>query len=98
MSITLKHGVDATDYHQLAKGKHFTVLETEFTRMIDQVQNLKKDIEYYKDRELRSRITTESNCERVMYFCLVGILATCVSGFLSFMETKKQLKRLKCID
>jgi hypothetical protein len=98
MSMTLKHGVDATDYEQLMKGKHFTDLETELTRMLDQVQTLTKDIEYYKEREHQSRNTSENTCERVLYFCIFGIVITCLSGFISFRETKKEFVRHKCMD
>ncbi len=95
MSITLKHGVDATDYHELMKSKHLTELETDFTRMIDQVATLKKDIEYFKDREVASRNTSESNCERTLFFCIFGIIVTCLSGFMSYRETKRELIRHK---
>ncbi len=98
MSMTLKHGVDATDYHQLMKSNHLTALETDFTRMIDQASTLKKDIEYYKDRERESRNTSESTCERALYFCIFGIVVTCVSGFVSFWETKKEFKRHKYME
>ena len=98
MSMTLKHGVEATDYDQLMKGKHFTELETDFTRMLDQVETLSKDIEYYKEREIASRNTSESTCERVMYFCIFGIIITCLSGFMSFRETKKEFVRHKYTD
>ena len=98
MSMTLRHGVEANDYAQLMKSKHFTELETDFTRMIDQVETLKKDIEYYKEREMQSRNTSESSCERVMYFCIFGIFVTCLSGLMSFWETKKEFIRHKCMD
>jgi hypothetical protein len=98
MSMTLKHGVEATDYDQLMKGKHFTELETDFTRMLDQVETLSKDIEYYKEREIASRNTSENTCERVVYFCIFGIIITCLSGFMSFRETKKEFARHKYTD
>ncbi len=95
MSMTLKHGIDATDYDQLMKGKHFTELETDFTKMIDQLETLKKDFEYYKDRERESRNTTESTCERIFYFSVFGIIITCLSGVMTFFETKKEFGRHK---
>jgi len=95
MSMTLKHGIDATDYDQLMKGKHFTELETDFTRMIDQMATLRKDFEYYKDRERESRNTTESTCERIFYFSIFGIFITCLSGVMTFFETKKEFGRHK---
>ncbi len=95
MSMTLKHGVDATDYHDLMKSKHFTELETDFTRMIDQVATLKKDLDYFKNREIASRNTSESNCERTLVFCIFGIIVTCLSGFIFYRETKKELVRHK---
>jgi hypothetical protein len=98
MSMTLKHGVDATDYDRLMKSNHLTAVETDFTRMIDQALTLRKDIEYYKDRERESRNTSESTCERALYFSIVGILVTCVSGFISFWETKKEFKRHKYME
>jgi hypothetical protein len=98
MSMTLKHGVDATDYDQLMKTNHLTTVETEFTRMIDQASTLRKDIEYYKDRERESRNTSENTCERALYFCMLGIVVTLVSGFVSFWETRKEFKRHKYME
>ncbi|KAL3873256.1 hypothetical protein ACJMK2_036394 [Sinanodonta woodiana] len=98
VSITMKHGVEAKSYEDLAKAEKLKPLEVELRRLEDLSKSIVDDFIYMKSREEEMRDTNESTHSRVMYFsifsmlCLLGLATWQVLYLRRYFKAKKLIE------
>lgn len=70
-------GADARDWGQVAAQERLKPVEAEVRRVEEQVEEVVRQMEYLREREMRLRNTNESTNERVKWFA-VGSMAVLV--------------------
>jgi len=98
VQLTLKHGVEAKDYENLAKVEKLKPLEIELRRLEDLSQDIVTDFAYMKAREEEMRDTNESTNSKVLYFsifsmcCLLGLAVWQVLYLRRYFKAKKLIE------
>nr|XP_033812297.1 transmembrane emp24 domain-containing protein 10-like [Geotrypetes seraphini] len=96
--LSVKHGVEAQNYEEIAKAEKLKPLELELRRLEDLSESIVKDFAYMKQREEEMRDTNESTSLRVLYFsvfsmlCLVGLATWQVFYLRRFFKAKKLIE------
>ncbi|XP_030074961.1 transmembrane emp24 domain-containing protein 10 [Microcaecilia unicolor] len=96
--LSVKHGVEAQNYEDIAKAEKLKPLELELRRLEDLSESIVKDFAYMKQREEEMRDTNESTSLRVLYFsvfsmlCLVGLATWQVFYLRRFFKAKKLIE------
>ncbi|XP_029468276.1 transmembrane emp24 domain-containing protein 10-like [Rhinatrema bivittatum] len=96
--LSVKHGVEAQNYEDIAKAEKLKPLEVELRRLEDLSESIVKDFAYMKQREEEMRDTNESTSLRVLYFsmfsmlCLVGLATWQVFYLRRFFKAKKLIE------
>ncbi|XP_030069998.1 transmembrane emp24 domain-containing protein 10 [Microcaecilia unicolor] len=96
--LDMKHGVEATNYEELAKVEKLKPLEVELRRLEDLSESIVNDFAYMKKREEEMRDTNESTNVRVLYFsifsmcCLIGLATWQVFYLRRFFQAKKLIE------
>jgi len=98
VQLSLKHGVEAKDYENLAKVEKLKPLEIELRRLEDLSQDIVTDFAYMKAREEEMRDTNESTNSKVLYFsifsmcCLLGLAVWQVLYLRRYFKAKKLIE------
>jgi hypothetical protein len=98
VEISVKHGVEAKDYENLAKVEKLKPLEVELRRLEDLSQDIVTDFAYMKAREEEMRDTNESTNSKVLYFsvfsmcCLLGLAIWQVLYLRRYFKAKKLIE------
>jgi len=93
--LTMKHGVEAKSYEEIANVGKLKPLEMELTKLEDLSASIVQDFEYMKKREEEMRDTNESTNNRVLYLsifsmlCLLGLATWQVIYLRTFFKAKK---------
>jgi len=93
--VTMKEGIEAKDYGEIAKAEKLKPLEVELRRLEDLVDAAAKDFEYMRTREEEMRNTNESTNSRVLYLsmfsmcCLLGLAMWQVLYLRHYFKAKK---------
>ncbi|KAK7104527.1 transmembrane emp24 domain-containing protein 10-like [Littorina saxatilis] len=96
--LSLKHGVEAKSYDELAKAEKLKPLEVELRRLEDLSKSIVDDFAYMRAREEEMRDTNESTHSRVMYFsifsmaCLLGLATWQVLYLRRYFKAKKLIE------
>ncbi|XP_068110610.1 transmembrane emp24 domain-containing protein 10 [Hyperolius riggenbachi] len=96
--LGMKHGVEATNYEEIAKVEKLKPLEVELRRLEDLSESIVNDFAYMKKREEEMRDTNESTNVRVLYFsifsmcCLMGLATWQVFYLRRFFKAKKLIE------
>lgn len=96
--ITVKRGVEAKNYDDIAKTEKLKPLEVELRRLEDLSESIVNAFAYMKKREEEMRDTNESTNSRVLYFsifsmlCLVGLATWQVLYLRKFFKSKKLIE------
>lgn len=96
--LSLKHGVEAKSYDELAKAEKLKPLEVELRRLEDLSKSIVDDFAYMRAREEEMRDTNESTHSRVMYFsifsmcCLMGLATWQVLYLRRYFKAKKLIE------
>ena len=98
VSLTMKHGVEAKNYQELAAVSQLKPLELELTKLEDLSSSIVSDFEYMKQREQEMRDTNESTNARVFYLSIFSM--SCLTGLAvwQILYLKKFFKSKKLID
>ncbi|PAV59187.1 hypothetical protein WR25_24610 [Diploscapter pachys] len=95
VSLTMKHGVEAKNYDDIAKAEKLKPLEVELRRLEDLAESIVKDFAFMRQREEEMRNTNESTNSRVLYLsvfsmlCLLGLAAWQVIFLRNYFKSKK---------
>lgn len=96
--LSVKHGVEAKSYDELAKAEKLKPLEVELRRLEDLSKSIVDDFAYMRAREEEMRDTNESTHSRVMYFsifsmgCLLGLATWQVLYLRRYFKAKKLIE------
>lgn len=80
--LSVKHGVEAKNYEDLAKAEKLKPMEVELKRLEDLGDAIVNDFAYMRQREQEMRDTNESTYSRVLYFSIFSIL--CLFGLATW--------------
>ncbi|CAB3398026.1 unnamed protein product [Caenorhabditis bovis] len=95
VSLSLKHGVEAKNYEDIAKAEKLKPLEVELRRLEDLADSITKDFSFMRKREEEMRNTNESTNSRVLYLsifsmlCLLGLAIWQVLFLRNYFKSKK---------
>ncbi|EPY85426.1 transmembrane emp24 domain-containing protein 10-like [Camelus dromedarius] len=98
MILHMKHGVEAKNYEEIAKGEKLKPLEVELWRPEDLSEAIVNNFAYMKKREGEMHDTNESTNARVLYFsifsmfCLIGPATWQVFYLRRFFKAKKLME------
>ncbi|BFZ11692.1 hypothetical protein BsWGS_14731 [Bradybaena similaris] len=96
--LSLKHGIEAKNYDDIAKAEKLKPLEVELRRLEDLSKSIVDDFAYMRKREEQMRDTNESTHSRVMYFsvfsmlCLLGLATWQVLYLRRYFKAKKLIE------
>jgi hypothetical protein len=96
--LSLKHGIEAKNYEDIAKAEKLKPLEVELRRLEDLSKSIVDDFAYMRAREEEMRDTNESTHSRVMYFsvfsmlCLLGLATWQVLYLRRYFKAKKLIE------
>jgi len=98
LSLTMKHGVEAKNYEELAKAEKLKPLEVELRRLEDLSESIVNDFAYMRQREEEMRNTNESTNSRVLYLSIFSML--CLLGLATWqvLYLRRYFKAKKLID
>lgn len=96
--LSLKHGIEAKNYEDIAKAEQLKPLEVELRRLEDLSKSIVDDFAYMRAREEQMRDTNESTHSRVMYFSLFSML--CLLGLATWqvLYLRRYFKAKKLIE
>uniref|UniRef100_A0A0B8RUP8 Transmembrane emp24 domain-containing protein 10 n=1 Tax=Philothamnus irregularis TaxID=1899461 RepID=A0A0B8RUP8_9SAUR len=98
VTLSVKHGVEAMNYENVAKAEKLKPLEIDLRRLEDLSESIVKDFAFMKKREEEMRDTNESTSTRVFYFsifsmlCLVSLASWQVFYLRRFFKAKKLIE------
>jgi hypothetical protein len=98
ISLTLKVGVAAKDFHAIAKKSHLTPVEVELNKLLDSVTEIHAEQLYSRAREEELRDTNESTADRVKWFSLVTIVVLLCLGLWQIFYLKQYFRSKKLVD
>uniref|UniRef100_A0A0N4Z0W1 GOLD domain-containing protein n=1 Tax=Parastrongyloides trichosuri TaxID=131310 RepID=A0A0N4Z0W1_PARTI len=98
ISLTLKHGVEAKNYDDLAKAEKLKPLEVELRRLEDLAESIVQDFAYMRSREEEMRNTNESTNNRVLYLSLFSMMCLLGLSFWQVLYLRRFFKTKKLID
>lgn len=96
--LSMKHGVEAKNYDDIAKAEKLKPLEVELKKLEDLSESIVNDFAYMRSREEEMRDTNESTHSRVLYFsifsmvCLMGLATWQVLYLRRFFKAKKLIE------
>ncbi|KAG9399807.1 hypothetical protein AC1031_011229 [Aphanomyces cochlioides] len=95
IALEFKHGVEATDYSEVAKREHLMPVEKELRKLEDTVAEIHREMLYVRDREAAMRDTSEATNSRVKYLngltilILLGVGVWQITYLKQFFKSKK---------
>jgi hypothetical protein len=96
--LSIKHGVEAKNYDDIAKAEKLKPLEVELRRLEDLSDSIVRDFAYMREREEEMRTTNESTNSRVLYLSVFSML--CLLGLATWQifYLRRYFKAKKLID
>ncbi|EPB73661.1 hypothetical protein ANCCEY_07242 [Ancylostoma ceylanicum] len=98
VSLTMKHGVEAKNYDDIAKAEKLKPLEVELRRLEDLSDQIVKDFAFMRQREEEMRNTNESTNSRVLYLSIFSMLCLLSLAAWQVMFLRNYFKQKKLID
>ncbi|VDP01015.1 unnamed protein product [Soboliphyme baturini] len=96
--LTLKHGVEAKNYEELAKVEKLKPLEMELKRLEDLTESIVQDFAYMRKREEEMRTTNESTNSRVLYLSVFSMMCLLSLATWQVLYLQRYFKAKKLID
>ncbi|ELU11237.1 hypothetical protein CAPTEDRAFT_227555 [Capitella teleta] len=96
--LSMKHGIEAKSYEEIAKAEKLKPLELELKKLEDLSESIVNDFAYMRAREEEMRDTNESTHSRVLYFsvfsmcCLLGLATWQVLYLRKYFKSKKLIE------
>jgi len=97
MMVSIKTGVEATDYEEIAKLEHLNALEVSVRRLHDRVRSIMSEQNYQRKREARFRDTSEAANSRVMWWSVIQICILLATGFWQIRHLKNFFRKKKLV-
>lgn len=98
VELTIKRGVEAKNYDELAKAEQLKPLELELRRLEDLTESIVNDFALMKKREEEMRDTNESTNSRVLYFSIFSMACLIFLATWQVLYLKKYFKKQRLID
>jgi len=98
ISLSVKRGVEAKNYADIAKAEKLKPMEVELKKLEDLSESIVNDFAYMRAREEEMRDTNESTHSRVLYFsvfsmcCLLGLATWQVLYLRRYFKSKKLIE------
>jgi len=98
VSLSVKRGVEAKNYADIAKAEKLKPMEVELKKLEDLSESIVNDFAYMRAREEEMRDTNESTHSRVLYFsvfsmcCLLGLATWQVLYLRRYFKSKKLIE------
>jgi len=98
VTFSIRHGVEAKNYEDLAKAEKLKPMETELRRLEDLSDAIVESFNHMRKREDEMRGTNEQTSSRVLYFsvfsmfCLLGLTTWQVLYLRRFFKAKKLIE------
>jgi p24 family protein alpha len=86
MDLRINVGEMAIDYQEVAKKEHLGELGLQLRRINDKIQDIHREQTYQRRREVEFRDTSESTCERVMWWSLFQMGVLVLGGLWSTLH------------
>eukprot|EP01063_Lacrimia_lanifica_P036477 TRINITY_DN7249_c0_g1_i1.p1 TRINITY_DN7249_c0_g1~~TRINITY_DN7249_c0_g1_i1.p1 ORF type:complete len:225 (+),score=97.76 TRINITY_DN7249_c0_g1_i1:55-675(+) len=97
ISFKLNEGGDAKDYEDVAKVEHLRPIEVNLRMMEDTVRSIHADYQFFKDREMEMRDTSESTNSRSMWVTIISMTTFFLFGLWQVRHMKKYFQQKKLI-
>lgn len=98
VDLSIKRGVEAKNYDELAKAESLKPLELELRRLEDLTESIVNDFALMKKREEEMRDTNESTNSRVLYFSVFSMVCLIFLATWQVLYLKKYFKKQRLID
>lgn len=98
VSLSMKHGVEAKNYDDLAKAEKLKPLEIELRRLEDLSDSIVNDFAYMRKREEQMRSTNESTNDRVLYLSIFSMLVLFALALWQVLYLRRYFKAKKLIE
>uniref|UniRef100_A0AC35U1M8 GOLD domain-containing protein n=1 Tax=Rhabditophanes sp. KR3021 TaxID=114890 RepID=A0AC35U1M8_9BILA len=96
--LSMKHGVEAKNYDDLAKAEKLKPLEVELRRLEDIAESVVQDFAFMRSKEEEMRNTNESTNSRVLYLSIFSMLCLIGLSFWQVLYLRRFFKTKKLID
>jgi p24 family protein delta-1 len=97
INLKIDTGVAAKDYSSLPTAKEIKMSERKIKRIHDSVIEIKKELQYIKDRDYELEHTNETIQKRIIIYSGVSLLLLIVLAVTQVMYLKKYFKSKKMI-
>jgi hypothetical protein len=93
--LSMKSGVQAKDYSQIAKKDHLEPAQVSIRKIEDLLQEYRSNLFYQRRRDERMRETIDSTSDRALTFCILNVCLIVAMGlvqayfFRRFFRSKK---------
>ena len=85
VQLSMKSGVAAKDYSQIAKKDHLEPTQVAMRRIEDLLHEYRSNLFYQRRREERMRETIDATADRALWFCVInGLIITGIGLFQAF--------------
>jgi hypothetical protein len=97
VKLSMKSGVAAKDYSQIAKKDHLEPTQVAMRRIEDLIHEYKSNLFYQRRRDERMRETIDSTADRALIFCVVNSVIIAAMGTLQTILLRRFFKSKKII-
>ena len=89
VQLSIKSGVAAKDYSQIAKKDHLEPAQVMIRRIEDLLHEYRSNLFYQKRREERIRETIDATADRALLFCVInGVIIAGIGLFQAFIVSE----------
>jgi len=97
LHLDIETGESATDYEDIAKQEHLSVLEIEVRKLNDRLRDVRAEQNYQRNREVAFRDTSESTNSRVMWWSIIQTSILVCAGMWQIFHLKSFFKSKKLV-
>jgi len=97
MVVDLHHGAQAQDYSALAKKEHLDNVQIKVRRLLDRAEDVRRELDYQKHRELEFRETSESTNTRATWWSVIQICIVVGTAYYQMRNLKSFFIKKKIV-
>lgn len=98
MKLSVKRGIEAKSYSDIAKAEKLKPMELELKKLEDLAEAIVSDFAYMKSREKMMRDTNESTNSRVLWFSIFSMAVLLGLALWQVFYLKRFFKAKKLIE
>lgn len=98
VTLSVKRGVEAKDYANIAKAEKLKPMEVELKKLEDLSESIVNDFAYMRAREEEMRDTNESTHSRVLYFSMFSMICLLCLATWQVLYLRRYFKSKKLIE